>query len=230
MWFAHILTAAGRGAYDTRLFTGIYAEIATHTVARQRAAGAGVTEVAARTAMAREVVDFFERGVPTMAATAVGLAGSAVMLFTYDLLVGLAAVGLLVPVYAANRAYGRRARRLSRGLNDRLEREVAVIAEGDREAAAAHFAAVARWRVRLSDAEVLNRALVELAALAAVVLVLARTAGLPGARPGEIYAILAYVWTMLERLDEVPLLVQQVARLADVRRRLEEGEAAGRPR
>jgi hypothetical protein len=69
MWFAHILTAAGRGAL----------------------AGAGVTEVAARTAMAREVVDFFERGVPTMAATAVGLAGSAVMLFTYDLLVGLAA-------------------------------------------------------------------------------------------------------------------------------------------
>lgn len=226
-WSAHIVIAAARRAYDTRLFTRIYGLIATRTVVRQRAAGAGVTEVAARAAMAREAVDFFEREVPAAVAVVVGLVGAAGMLFVYDLLVGLAAVGLLVPVYALNRAYGRRARRLNRGLNDRVEREVAVVAGGSRDAVAAHFAAVARWRVRLSDAEVVNQALIEAAALGAVVVVLLRTASLPGIQAGEIYAILAYVWTLLEQLDEVPIIVQQLARLADIRRRLDDDGTVG---
>lgn len=226
MWSAHIAVAATRRAYDTRLFTRIYGSVATRIVTRQRAAGAGTTEVAARAAMARELVDFVEREVPAAVAVVVGLAGAVGMLFAYDLLVGLAAAGLLLPVYALNRVYGRRARRLNRRLNDQVEREVAVVAEGGREAVAAHFAAVARWRVRLSDAEVVNQALVEAAALATVVLVLLRTARLPGVQAGEIYAILAYLWTMLEQLDRVPIIVQQLARLADIRRRLEDDDPA----
>jgi hypothetical protein len=46
---------------------------------------------------------------------------------------------------------------------------------------------------------------------------------LPGIQAGELYAMLAYVWRVLECLDQAPVLVQRFARLLDIRRRLELG-------
>lgn len=223
---AHVLVGAGRHLYDTRLFAGIYAEVATATVLRQRRAGIGTAEIAARAIMAREFVDFFEREVPAMTTIAIGLVGGVAMLFVYDLQAGLTMAGLLLPVYAVNSIFGRRAATLNRGLNDEAEREVNVIAAGTPQTVAAHFRAVARWRVRLSDAEALTWSLVELLAIGAVLLVLLRATDLPGVGAGEIYAVLSYALRVLESLDEVPLIVQQVGRLLDIRRRIEGGQPA----
>jgi hypothetical protein len=59
--------------------------------------------------------------------------------------------------------------------------------------------------------------------MVAVVLVLLRTTGLAGVGAGEIHAVLAYVWLVLQSLDRVPTVVQQLGRLHDIRRRLEHG-------
>ena len=64
IWGLHIVVGAARQVYDTWVFARIHAEIATGTIARQRAAGMGTTEIAARSVMSRELVDFFEREVP----------------------------------------------------------------------------------------------------------------------------------------------------------------------
>jgi hypothetical protein len=53
-----------------------------------------------------------------------------------------------------------------------------------------------------------------------VVLVLLRMTALPGVQAGELYAMLAYVWRVLECLDQVSAVVQRLARLVDIRRRL----------
>ena len=79
--------------------------------------------------------------------------------------------------------------------------------------------------MRLSNAEALSWSLVELFSIAAVVLMLLRMTSLPGVQAGALYATLAYVWRVLECLDQAPLLVQRVGRLVDIRRRLEVGAA-----
>lgn len=220
IWGLHIVVGIGRHLYDTRLFARVHAELAMATVLRQRAAGAGTAEVAARATMSRELVDFVEREVPAVAAVVVGLAGGIAMTGYYDALAGLALAAMLAPMAAVNRAFGRRAGRLNRGLNDRAEREVATIEGGDRRRVEAHFLALARWRVRLSNAEAVTWTAVELLAMAATVLVVLRAAGLPGAQPGEIFAVMAYVWRVLQCVDQIPLIVQQVGRLLDIRRRV----------
>ena len=84
VWALHIVVGAMRQVYDTRVFARIHAELATDTVVRQRAAGYGTAEIAARSVMTRELVDFFEREVPTMATAVIGLVGSVAMLVLYD--------------------------------------------------------------------------------------------------------------------------------------------------
>ena len=225
IWVLHIAAGIGRHLYDTRLFTRIYAELATAMVVRQRGAGAGTAEVAARAAMGRELVDFFEHDVPGIAKTALGLLGGVAMLLYYDLVTGLVMTALMLPIGLINRVYGRHARRLNRGLNDETEREVDVIAAAERPRAAAHFEALRTWRVRLSNAEAATWSLVQLLGVGAVMVVLVRTTGQPKVQAGEIYAMIAYLWRVLESLDDIPLIVQQVGRLLDIRRRIAQSGA-----
>ena len=224
VWGLHIVVGAGRQVYDTWVFARIHAEIATGTILRQRAAGMGTTEIAARAVMSRELVDFLEREVPTLATAAIGLVGGIAMLFWYDRLVGLLITALLLPVLVVYTVMGRRAHRLNRDLNDETEREVALIGRARPGPLASHFRRRGRLRVRLSNAEAASWGLVELFSITAVVLVLLRMTAIPGIQAGELYAMLAYVWRVLECLDQAPLLVQRFARLLDIRRRLELGQ------
>ena len=226
VWALHIVVGAARQVYDTRVFARIHAELATGTVVRQRAAGYGTAEIAARSVMTRELVDFFEREVPTMATAVIGLVGSVAMLIFYDTLTGLIVAALLLPVFTVYRVFGRRAHALNRDLNNETEREVNLIVAGRLGPLASHFRRRGRLRVRLSNAEAASWSLVELFSIGAVVLMLLRSTSLPGIGAGELYAMLAYVWRVLEGLDQVPMLVQRLGRLVDIRRRLDLGEPA----
>lgn len=223
IWGLHIVVGAGRQVYDTWVFARVHAEIATATIERQRLAGIDTTEIAARSAMSRELVDFFEREVPTLMTAALGLVGGIAMLFWYDRLVGLVVTVWMVPVLVVYALMGRRAHRLNMALNDETEREVDLIHRSRFGPLASHFRRRGRLRVRLSNAEARSWALVELFSIAAVVLVILRMTALPGIQAGELYAMLAYVWRVLECLDQAPMLVQRFARLLDIRRRLELG-------
>ncbi|MFO1072619.1 MAG: ABC transporter six-transmembrane domain-containing protein [Geminicoccaceae bacterium] len=130
IWLLHHLVGAARRVYDTRVFARLHAALATAMVARQRATGIAATEIAARTAMARELVDFFERELPVMATALVGLVGGVALLLLYDLGVGLIVAALLVPLLTIYLLFGRRAAKASLALNDETEREGSLIALG----------------------------------------------------------------------------------------------------
>ena len=89
--------------YDTRLYTQVYNTIVVDTVLRQRQSGIESTKVAARSAMSREFVTFFEKDMPVLLNTLVTIVGSAAILFTYDLVMGALAVMLFIPVAIINR-------------------------------------------------------------------------------------------------------------------------------
>jgi hypothetical protein len=223
IWGLHIAIGAARQVYDTAVFARIHAEIATATIARQRLAGIDTTEIAARSAMSRELVDFFEREVPTLITSALGLVGGIAMMFWYDWQVGLVVTVWMVPVTVVYKLMGRGAHRLNRDLNDETEREVDLIHRSRFGPLASHFRRRGWLRVRLSNTEAHSWAAVEMFSVAAVILVILRMTALPGIRAGELYAMLAYVWRVLECLDQAPGLVQRFARLLDIRRRLELG-------
>lgn len=226
IWLAHVALGAARQVYDTWVFARVHGAIATGTIVRQRRAGMTTTEIAARSVMSRELADFFERDVPAGITAFVCLVGGIAMLFWYDVVVGAVVSLLLLPVCAVYLWMGRRAHRLNRTLNDESEREVDLITRGRPTSLASHFRRRAKIRVRLSNAEATSWSLVELFSIAAVVVVLLRMTSLPGVQAGDLYAQLAYVWTVLECLDEAPLQVQRLARLLDIRRRLDLGGEA----
>jgi hypothetical protein len=229
-WVLHTAIGCGRQMYDTRLYTRVYNAIVTDTVLRQRQLGVEPTKVAARSAMSREFVTFFERDMPVVLNAIVSIIGSAAILFYYDLVIGAAAALLFIPVALLNRGYMRRSLMLNEGLNNELEHEVRVIEGAQEKDVARHFAEVRSWRVKLSDADALNWVAIEGLSILVFLLVLLRVAYMPNANVGGIFAIFVYVWRLMEKLDMMPQIVQQLMRLKDIRRRIEAGasvEAVG---
>src|SRR5262245_10041442 len=222
-WLLHTAIGCGRQMYDTRLYTQVYNTIVTDTVLRQRQAGVEPTKVAARAAMSREFVTFFEKDMPVVLNTLVSIVGSAAILFYYDLMIGAVAALLFIPVAIINRSYMRRSLMLNEGLNNQLEHEVKVIEAAQEGPVARHFAEVRSWRVKLSDADAFNWTTIEGLSILVFLLVLVRVAYMPGAEVGTIFAIFVYVWRLMEKLDLMPQIVQQLMRLKDIRRRIEAG-------
>ena len=222
-WVLHTAIGCGRQMEDTRLYTEVYNTVVIDTVRRQRQSGIEPTKVAARAAMSREFVTFFEKDVPVVLNTLVSIVGSAAVLFYYDLVIGAVAALLFIPVAIINRRYMQRSLMLNEGLNNQLEHEVQVIEAAQEGALTSHFAEVRGWRVKLSDADAFNWTAIEGLSILAFLLVLLRVTYLPNPDVGSIFAIFVYVWRLTEKLDTLPQIVQQLMRLKDIRRRIEAG-------
>ncbi|MEM6682066.1 MAG: ABC transporter six-transmembrane domain-containing protein [Pseudomonadota bacterium] len=220
-WLAHILSATFRQMYDTRLFARIYGLIAGNLILRQKQAGAEESAIAARSAMAREAIDFFEFEIPEVVHAIVGLLGGIALLYVYDVIAGLVMTFILGPIYLLYRLYGGRSLLLSRRLNNRLEREVTVIRDGRAQRVRSHFKSLARWRIMLSDLQAWVWALADMFIFVAVLLILYRLTLTEGVTAGAVFAGLSYALNVSEALDRGPVLIEQISRLVDIRRRVD---------
>ena len=209
-----------RQVLDTRVFSRIYSRLVTRLILDQRARGVAESRIAARSALSREYVDFFEKTIPVSVSVAFSVVGSLIMLGYYDWGVVLLCVALLAPATWLNRMFARKTRQLSRHLHDQLENEVDVIRDGNADAVERHFLTVADWRVRLSTAEAFNFGALEAFILGVIVLVLMRTCGLPLVEAGDIFAVFRYLMVLLMGLDQVPRVVMQLSRMRDVDERV----------
>jgi hypothetical protein len=221
-WSVHLAVGLFRHLYDTRVFTLMYADLAAGLVERQRAQGANAAHVAARVALSREVVDFLEVDVPAVAASVVHFVGAIAMLCVLSRWVGALAIFALGPIVLFTFCFGRASLRLNAALNDRLEREVELVGRGSPAVVRRHFEHRLRfWRVRISNAEAKvwgGIEVIQIGLTLATLSVLARDG--TGATAGAIYAVLAYVWTYGESVNDLPTLVQKLSRLKDIASRL----------
>jgi ABC-type multidrug transport system fused ATPase/permease subunit len=218
---AFVAVGSARRFYDTRAFTHIYTTLATGVVVTQRERQVDVSIVAARAALSRELVDFFERDVPMLWHVAYSIVGALAMLLLYDWVLTLACLVLLVPLYVINRVYSRGTRTFNERLNDQLEKEVRVITDAGRADVRRHYDVLATWRIKLSDWDTMNFVAMELFVVGLIIVSLARFWADSSTTTGEVFAIFTYILMYVGGLDDVPYIVQQVGRLLDISSRLE---------
>jgi ABC-type multidrug transport system fused ATPase/permease subunit len=216
---SHTAVSFLRQRYDSRSFARLYGEIATDLVSQQRGDGIDTSAIVGRANLAGEYVDFVERDVPLAITALFAVLGSLVMLVFYDPLLGLVAAAVAIPVALLNRRLMRRSRRIFRHLNDETEVEVSVIERGTHDDVRRHFRILGRQWVRLSDVEAASWGIVDVLAAGLSVFALWRATG-SDADVGTIFATIAYVWAYVGGFDQVPGVLQRMASLGDIQRRL----------
>ena len=212
-----------RQMYDTRTYADLYTSLVTGFLSRKRKQQ-DVSRLCARASLSRELVDFLEADIPYIAEAFFNIIGSAILLFYYDAYVALICMAVLVPVGMISRYYGQKMLALSAEKNDELEKQVSVIAIGNKERIRDHFSALRRLQIRISDKEAISFGLIELLVLVVITLSLFVSSGkiTGGLEAGTLLAIYNYVLKFVSGLDSIPYALQRVALLSDITGRIQE--------
>ncbi|OSI12753.1 ABC transporter six-transmembrane domain-containing protein [Neisseria canis] len=217
MW----LVGAARRSADTRVFARIYSEIAVPVIVKQRIQGQTPSEIAARVALSREFVDFFEMHLPTAVTSLVSVFGAAIMLLVLEFWAGVLSLMILAVFLILLPGFSRVSEKLYFKLNNRLERDVDMIQSAPEIMLHRHFGLVARLRILISNREALGYLCVgiAMALLFGFTFVWITLNGYGSA--GHIYSLTTYLWMFAMSLDDVPRLVESYSNLKDIARRVE---------
>lgn len=201
-----------RRLYDTRVYAGIYTDIADRTAQK---IALPVTKRAARLQLGRELVDFFEWELPQLAAALIGIFGAFAMLLYLLPVIGVISVAVgavigLVFVASKRRMFG-----LNKLLNNELERQVTMLENDSEFSRRMHLGRLARWRIHLSDLEAGNFAIAELMLAALIIGAVVITIE-TGMSVGEVFAVLTYLIDLAEGLVVLPWTYMQSIRAQEI--------------
>jgi len=220
-----------RRAVDTRTFTTIYAELAVPVVLRQRSQQQSTSTAAARVVLAREFVDFFEDHIPIIATALIALVGAVGMLLWLEPWLGAACLLALILCAVLMPGFARKNEELHGRLNTRLEKEVRLVDSVGASTLTRHYRTLAMLRVRLSDREATAYLIIGAAAATLFAIAIYELSTGIGVKAGHIYSVMTYLWNFVIGLDDAPSVVDKLARLKDIGKRVDPGmdQKAERP-
>lgn len=216
---------AARRSVDTRTFTRIYAELAVPVILAQRQDKQNTSTIAARVALSREFVDFFEKHLPALITSVASILGAAMMLLAIEFWTGIACLAILGFFSLFLRGYTRKNEALFLRLNNRLEKEIAMVNSASPSPLIRHYRLLSRLRVCLSDREAFGYLSIgTVVALLFGMTILAMTLG-GVADAGHIYSVMTYMWMFAMSLDDAPQLLEKYSQLKDIGRRVNTGQS-----
>jgi len=220
MVFVMWAIGAARRSIDTRTFARIYAELAVPVIIAQREEQHSASTIAARVALSREFVDFFEKHLPVLVTSVASIIGAAAMLLLLQFWTGVACLFILAFFALFLPGFSSRNEALFVRLNDRLEKEVAFVNNASRMSLSRHYDVLARLRIKLSDREAFGYlAIGSVTAIlfASTIMTMSFEGGLDA---GHIYSVMTYMWMFAMSLDDGPQLLEKYSQLKDIGKRV----------
>lgn len=226
LWYFSGLYIAGfiigtiRRYYDTRAYTSIYTNVASDIAKIQNEKNIDISTIGARSALVKELVDFFEHDVTQAFTSAISVIGALIMLALFDWWVFggcLVTMLLIVLIYSfsTKKIYS-----YNTSLNDELENRIAILEKRQQDGIFSHFKNIAKWLVKMSDLETINFSLIEIILFGLAIYTLYAAASAVDATAGGIFSALTYVLEFSGGVFMLPIIFQQVIRLREISSRL----------
>lgn len=215
---------AARRSVDTRTFARIYAELAVPVILAQRRDNECPSTVAARVALSREFVDFFEKHSPVLITSVVSIAGATIMLLAIEFWTGITCLLILAMFAMFLRGFTRKNEVLFLRLNNRLEKEVSLASSAQPSPLVRHYHVLARLRICLSDREAGGYLAIGAAATLLFAMTILTMTFRGDNNAGHIYAVMTYMWMFAMSLDDAPQLLEKYSQLRDIGKRVNTGQ------
>ncbi|OSY87442.1 hypothetical protein WH52_11235 [Tenacibaculum holothuriorum] len=209
-----------RRYYDTRAYTFIYTNVASEIAELQNEKGIEVSAIAARSALVKELVDFFEHDITQGFTSAISVIGALVMLAVFDLWIFAGCLFSIIIIILIYTLSTKRIYNYNIGLNDELEHRINVLESRNQTGIFTHFKNIAKWLIKMSDLETVNFSIIEIVLFALAIFALYASASAANATAGGIFSVLTYVLEFSGGVFMLPIIFQQIIRLKEISSRL----------
>ena len=224
LWIGAFITNSGVGALrrslDQMIYLRMFTEIATSVSRSATQHRLSISKTAARAQLSREYISFLQYRVPEIGEQIISIGGAVIGLALFDERIAIACTAVVVPLLLINRWYSRRVVALQSELHDSLEETYEVFGTRDPEKVRAYFRSQARPQQTIANWGAMSFGLMRGVLLLIFVVVLYIAIDLDNFSTGNIYSIVAYLWTFVTSSEYLPELLESWTSLKDISRRL----------
>jgi hypothetical protein len=224
IWIGVFAVNSGVGAFrrsmDQRIFLSMFTEIAATVSRTAKEQGLSVSKTAARAQLSREFITFFQYRVPEILEQFIAIAGALIGLLIFDYRLSVACLLVVLPLLVIHRVYSRRVTSLQSTFHDSVEETFEVFASEDPEKVRAYYAELARPQQKIANLGALSFGLIRIVLLGIFLAVLYIAIDLDNFSTGNIFAIVAYIWTFVSSSEYIPELMESWTSLKDISARL----------
>jgi ABC-type multidrug transport system fused ATPase/permease subunit len=211
---------AARRSIDEKIYLKIFTNIAVEVTESSREKGLDVAKTAARVELSRDYVTFLKRRVPDFIEQGFDLGGTAIALAFFDWRISLTCLLIVFPLAVINRFYGWKVKGLQKEFHDMREGVFEIFARKDSRHVRAYYEAMARPQRKIANLGALNFGLIRLFLLGIFLVVLFIAIDIDNLSTGQIYSVVAYLWTFVTSTEYLPDLMESYASLKDIQERV----------
>jgi ABC-type multidrug transport system fused ATPase/permease subunit len=215
-----LIFGSARRFYDTRIYSGIYCQVAPEMVATEKEKGSSISKISARSNLLTEFVEFLENSMPEIIGGIVSLVGILAIISTLNLNVFFACIGLLVVMFVVYGLSGKMNYRLNANYNTQLEKQVEAIESNKSDIIKNHYSSLMKWNIKLSDLETINYFIIWISVIALFIYTPITVVEGGVLKYGLVFSIFMYVFDYTDKTVTFPLYVQQLIRLKEISNRL----------
>jgi ABC-type multidrug transport system fused ATPase/permease subunit len=223
-WIGVFLLNSGVGAFrrsfEPKLYMPLLSRMAVDVSKRGFDKGDSVSRTAGRAELMREYISFFQYRVPEFIDQAISIGGAIIALAFYDYRIALACLVVVFPLGVVTSRYATKIEAMQQSLHDIREKAYDVFSTKDVHSIEEYYAHMAESEKRIAHWGGLNFGIVRLFLLGIFLVVLYISIDIDDFTTGNIYSIVAYLWTFVTSAEYVPELLESVTSLKELNQRL----------
>lgn len=220
VFLVNSVVGAVRRSVDQRIYLRMFTDIATDVARIGHDRGHSTSRTAARAELSREYIAFFQYRLPEILEQSISIGGAIVALYFFDWRIAATCTVIVVPLLFITRLSTQRILILQRDLHDRREQAFDIFGTKDLNEIRSFYTQLAVPQQRIATWGAINFGIVRGSLLIIFIIVLYIAIDLDNFTTGNIYSIVAYLWTFVTSSEYLPELMESWTSLKDISSRV----------
>ncbi len=209
-----------RRSYDQKIYLGMFTEIATMVSKFSLKQKLSVSRTAARAQLSKEFITFFQYRVPEIIEQVIAIGGAMIGLSFFDYRIALTCFIVAIPLLVVNILYNRKVVVLQADIHNSAEDAYEIFTAHDPEIVHSYYSELAVPQQKVANWGAMTFGLMRFFLLGIFLGVLYISIDLDDFTTGNIYSIVAYIWTFVTTSEYLPELMESWTSLKDISNRL----------
>jgi ABC-type multidrug transport system fused ATPase/permease subunit len=224
LWISAFGINSGVGALrrsvDPRIFLNIFTNIAANVSESSIKRKLSVSKTAARAELSYQYIGFMQYRVPEIIEHFIAITGAIVAMYLFDWRISVTCLFIIGPLYFISKLYNKKIGILQKEYHDGYEDMYEVFAKKDPAYVKEYYSKLALPQKKIANWGALNFGFVRISLLLIFLAVLYIAIDLDDFSAGELYSIVAYLWTYVTSTEYIPELMESWTSLKDISNRI----------
>jgi len=220
---AYLINSASgtfRRRFEPRVFQKMYVELVTKIAEAGNKLGHETSKTVARAHLSQEYVTFVQYRIPEIAEQIISILGAVIALTFFDFRISLVCLLISLPLIALSGLYSRNVVKLHAELHDTYETIYDTFSKRKPEQVTIIYKTMAKLQEKIATWGAANFGIMRFVLLIIFLFVLYIAIDLDNFSLGNIYSIVAYLWTFVTSVEYIPELLESKTSLQDLSKRI----------